>query len=83
MTADHDERGVTAPGAIPTAEVTVNGLVKDDEDIGERGMITRFDELVKAGKVFYDYDFVTERRRINGFEVRTPLVSSQSTSGDG
>ena len=39
------------------------------EELDDVGVTAQFDEMVKAGKLYYDYDFVTKRRRVNGFEV--------------
>lgn len=71
--SEHDGHGVTPNPQIAngTAEKRPKEDVADDE-IGFDALSSRFDELVKAGALFYDYDFVTETHRVNGLDVSPP-----------
>lgn len=70
--AEHHSNGVTT--ALPllvAADETVNGTkhkkVAVNDETSHDATIRRFDGLVKAGALYYDYDYVTEMRWVDGF----------------
>jgi hypothetical protein len=75
--SERDGHGVTPRPEIAngTAEKRPKEDVADDE-IGFDALSRRFDGFVKAGALFYDYDFVTETHTVDGLDVSPPAHSS-------
>jgi hypothetical protein len=60
-----NDEGAPSRATAPPAGVAENGTA----DVDGVAVTAHFDQMVKQGKLYYDYDFVTKRRRVNGFEV--------------
>lgn len=74
--SERDGHGVTPKHEIAngTAEQRPEEDVTNDE-IGFDALSSRFDDLVKTGGLFYDYDFVTETHSVDGLDVSLPVLS--------
>lgn len=51
--------------------------VAEGDQSGYAAMVGQFDELVKAGALYYDYDFMIETRLVDGFQVVHSFTQSQ------